>query len=97
MSQRDYENEIQAEELQRLQLQEAEDQDDDEGQDDDGDDDEGDFGQFMPFGDPSQLFVSESGLAVADILSDCAASLAGLHAEAAKLNKIMTFMAKKMK
>lgn len=105
MSQRNYD--LQAEDVRRLHLRDgdngaagAEDdgEEDDNDNDDDGDGDEGgDFENFMPFGDPSQLFVNESGLAVADILSDCAASLAGLHEEAAKLNKIMTFMAKKMK
>ena len=96
MSQRDYE--IQ-EDMRRMQLREI-------GEEDDGGEDDGDDGEeeeeegdedFMPFGDPTQLFISESGLPVADILSDCAAGLAGIHEEAAKLNKILTFMAKKMK
>lgn len=83
------------EQLPDLVEEECEYGEDDEDDDDDDENDDGGGGILGMLADLPQLLVNDAGLPLADVLTDVAASVAGVHEELAKLNRIMAHLVKK--
>ena len=71
-------------------------EEEDEGDEEEGDEDDDQDGDMMSyFQDLPQLLVNEAGLPLADVLTDISASVAGIHEELSRMNKVLVHMVKK--